>query len=50
MPTADKTLSIAFTNTGDDAAPPTKTGGTLPALEVHAEAAVNGATVTFLAF
>ena len=50
MPTADKTLSIAFTNTGDDADPPTKTGGTLPAIEVHAEAAVDGATVTFLAF
>ena len=49
MPTADKTLSVAFTNTGDDADPPTKTGGSLPAIEVHAEAAVDNASITFLA-
>ena len=48
MPTADKTLSFAFTNTGDDADPPTKTGGTLGAVEVHAEAAADGCTVTLL--
>jgi hypothetical protein len=44
---ADKTLSIAFTNTGDDAAPPAKTGGSLGAIEAHAEGAGTG-TITVL--
>ena len=40
---ADKTLSAAFTNTGT--APATKTGGSLPAIVLHGEAAGAG-TVT----
>jgi hypothetical protein len=44
---ADKTLSIAFTNTGKDDAPPVKTGGSLAAIEAHAEGAGTG-TITVL--
>tara|TARA_B100000287_G_scaffold349155_1_gene337629 strand:- start:3684 stop:4148 length:465 start_codon:yes stop_codon:yes gene_type:complete len=44
---ADKTLSLAHTATGLDASPPAKTGGALPALELHAEAAGAG-TVSLL--
>ena len=44
---ADKTLSIAFTNTGADGAPPAKTGGSLGAIEAHAEGAGAG-TITLL--
>ena len=44
---ADKTLSVATTETGDDAAPPAKTGGALSAVELHAEGAGAG-TVTLL--
>jgi len=44
---ADKTLSIAFTNTGADGAPPAKTGGALGAIEAHAEGAGAG-TITLL--
>lgn len=42
---ADKTLSADFTNTGT--APATKTGGSLPAIVLHGEAAGAG-TVTVL--
>jgi len=45
--TADKTLSVATTETGLDASPPAKTGGALSAVELHAEAAGAG-TVTLL--
>lgn len=50
MPLADKTLSVLFTNTGVDngASAPAKTGGTLPCLEFHAEAAVDNISVTFV--
>ncbi len=44
---ADKTLSIAFTNTGADGGPPAKTGGALGAIEAHAEGAGAG-TITLL--
>tara|TARA_R100001015_G_C4629816_1_gene190946 strand:- start:1886 stop:2353 length:468 start_codon:yes stop_codon:yes gene_type:complete len=45
---ADKTLSLATTATGDATAdPPAKTGGALPALELHAEGAGAG-TVSLL--
>ena len=50
MPLADKTLSVLFTNTGVDngVSAPAKTGGSLPCLEFHAEAAVNNISVTFV--
>ena len=50
MPLADKTLSVLFTNTGVDngVSPPAKTGGSLPCLEFHAEAAVDNISVTFV--
>lgn len=50
MPLADKTLSVLFTNTGVDngSSAPAKTGGTLPCLEFHAEAAVDNISVTFV--
>jgi len=45
---ADKTLTALFTNTGDGTAdPPAKTGGSLPAVELHAEGAMSG-TITLL--
>ena len=44
---ADKTLSVATTETGNDASPPAKTGGSLSAVELHAEGAGAG-TVTLL--
>ena len=44
---ADKTLSVATTETGNDASPPAKTGGALSAVELHAEGAGAG-TVTLL--
>ena len=44
---ADKTLTALFTNTGNDGAPPAKTGGALPAVEIHAEGATAG-TITLL--
>jgi len=51
MSLADKTLSVVFTNTGNVPAngdPVTKTGGSLPALEFHAEGAVDNVTCTFM--
>tara|TARA_R110000737_G_scaffold300672_1_gene307567 strand:+ start:66 stop:566 length:501 start_codon:yes stop_codon:yes gene_type:complete len=52
MPLADKTLSARFLNTGienafDAAA--AMTGGSLPAIELHAEGAVDLVSVSFLA-
>jgi len=49
-PLADKTLSVLFTNTGKDNGDsvPAKTGGLLPCLEFHAEAAMDNITVTFM--
>lgn len=44
---ADKTLSVTTTETGDDASPPAKTGGSLSAVELHAEGAGAG-TITLL--
>jgi hypothetical protein len=49
-PLADKTLSILFTNTGKDngSSVPAKTGGVLPCLEFHSEAAMDNCSVTFM--
>lgn len=50
MPTADKTLSLSFTDTGVDngSSAPAKTGGSLPALALHAEAIVDAVQVSLL--
>jgi len=50
MPLADKTLSLAFTDTGLDngSSAPAKTGGALPALALHAEGAVNQVQISLL--
>lgn len=50
MPLADKTLSLAFTDTGVDngSSAPAKTGGALPALALHAEGAVDAVQVSLL--
>jgi hypothetical protein len=50
MPTADKTLSLSFTDTGVDneSSAPAKTGGSLPALALHAEAIVDAVQISLL--
>ena len=52
MPLADKTLSVVFTDTGVDNgsrdSAPAATGGALPALNFHAEAAVDNLQISLL--